>query len=122
MDAYLQREICARIKSARKAAGLTQEDAAALLNVTTRAWQNYERARVPFRRMTDIARVTNRSEKWLLHGEPAATEGPDIHRLLESLETKLGATQELIARGFLALGVELVLPAEEQPPQAAEGL
>jgi transcriptional regulator with XRE-family HTH domain len=70
VDAYLERQICERIKQARKTAGLTQEDMANLLGVTTRAYQNYERDRVPFRLLTRIADVTNVEERWLLHGPP----------------------------------------------------
>lgn len=70
VDAYLQRQICERIKQARKAAGFTQEDMANLLNVTTRAYQNYERDRVPFRSLTKIASLASVSEAWLLQGEP----------------------------------------------------
>lgn len=82
MDAYLQQQICARIKQARKAAGLTQEDMANLLNVTTRAYQNYERNRVPFRSLPKIASLTNASEAWLLHGDP---ESPDQRELLKDV-------------------------------------
>lgn len=74
MDEHLQLQICERIKQARKAAGLTQEDMASLMNVTPRAYQNYERNRVPFRRLGDIARLTGSEQEWLLRGDSAQSE------------------------------------------------
>lgn len=88
MDAHLQAEICGRIRKARIEAGYTQEDAAALLQVTVRAYQNYESVRVPFRRMGDIAKITHATEAWLLHGEPQLDAGR-----LTALEAQVEALQ-----------------------------
>lgn len=96
VDAYLQAEICARIKHARKEAGFTQEDMAALLNLTTRAYQNYERVRVPFRRMGDIARLTGKTEAWLLHGDPAEPAEGDMAQVRELLEAQQRTLDELV--------------------------
>lgn len=40
-----------------------------MLNVTLRAYQNYERDRVPFRRLTEIATLTGVEQEWLLRGD-----------------------------------------------------
>lgn len=84
MDAYLQREICQRIRKARKEAGLTQEDAANLLSVTTRAYQNYERDRVPFRSLEKVARLFGVTQEWLLRGDPPASDPPANAELLRA--------------------------------------
>lgn len=62
--------IRARIREARLAAGLTQQELADLLEVHKRTVENYERFRVPdYRALNRIARVTNRDIEWFLHGE-----------------------------------------------------
>lgn len=78
VDAYLEKQICARIKQARKAAGFTQEDMASLLNVTTRAYQNYEKDRAPFRRLGEFARLTNVKQEWLLRGDDQEPAGSPL--------------------------------------------
>ena len=81
---------------ARKAAGLTQEDAAGLLNVTVRAYQNYESVRVPFRRLSDIARITGRDEDWLLRGDPKP--GASLAEVREELAAVRGQLAEVLRR------------------------
>lgn len=97
MDAYLERQICARIKQARIEAGLTQEDMAGLLNVTGRAIQNYESRRVPFRRLEEIAKLTAVSQEWLLRGDTRSQE-VDSELLVDVAEavTELGRSQESV--------------------------
>ena len=123
MDDYLQRQICARIKQARKAAGLTQEDMANLLSVTTRAYQNYERDRVPFRSLGKIATLTAVSQEWLLRGELQETESPGLLRdvasgvaeLERSSEHVLQQLDDVLAR--LARIEGWLSPSEEHRPQ-----
>lgn len=101
MDVYLQEQICARIKQARKAAGLTQEDMANLLNVTTRAYQNYERDRVPFRSLGKIANLTNVTQEWLLHGAPAEAtlaHGELLRAVAEGVEQIERSAEEVLQR------------------------
>jgi len=69
MSELQREEITARIKQARKEAGLTQADMADLLNVTNRTYQNYEADRVPWKLIAKIADVTGKSARWLLHGD-----------------------------------------------------
>lgn len=126
MDAHLQKQICARIKQARKAAGLTQEDAANLLNVTTRAYQNYERDRVPFRSLSKIAKMLNVSEQWLLHGPPnqdtlahgellkGVADG--VTQLERSSEDVLKTLDDVLAR-LGRIEDALLPPGEQQPGQ-----
>lgn len=81
MDEELQAEICARIKLARTEAGMTLEEMADALDVTQRAYWNYEHNRVPFRRLRDIAEVTGTTQGWLLHGEPPPLQEPQTQLL-----------------------------------------
>lgn len=113
VDAYLERQICARIKQARKASGLTQEDMANLLNVTTRAYQNYERDRAPFRRLSEIARLTGVDQEWLLRGDPPPRIDPeDLLSRMEALEGK-------VATGFEALEAAIEQLAAQLPRRDA---
>ena len=106
MDAYLQQQICERIRTARKAAGLTQEDMANLLNVTTRAYQNYEKNRVPFRSLAKIASLTDVTQEWLLRGDaPELASSPllsdvatGVAQLERSSEDALKALDECLVR------------------------
>lgn len=86
MDAYLEEQICQRIKQARKEAGFTQEEIAHLLDVGLRTYQNYEHDRVPFRLMTRIAELTQVREIWLLHGDPAGEVQAQAEQLLDVAE------------------------------------
>jgi transcriptional regulator with XRE-family HTH domain len=72
----LQREqICRRVAQAREAAGLTQEGLAQSLTactgvqVTARDVRRYEKSRVPWRLLDDVALLTRTSTEWLLHGK-----------------------------------------------------
>lgn len=94
VDAYLEQQICARIKQARVEAGFTQEDMAALLNVTTRAWQNYEHIRVPFRRLAEIAKLSGVTQEWLLHGD--APESQTLADRLRELEATVAESVALM--------------------------
>jgi transcriptional regulator with XRE-family HTH domain len=100
VDAYLQRQICERIKQARKGAGFTQEEMASLLGITQRGYQNYESERVPFRRLGEIARLTDVEQEWLLRGEQAETPGQagllrDVASGVEALER---SSRDVLAR------------------------
>lgn len=117
------REIRARIKKARKEAGLTQQQLAELLEVIPRSVQNYEsekQGRVPWGKINAIAKITGKTPEWLLHGEapdpfagrPAANQdGPDrlthIEELLGAIATavsELGTAQERLERTMLEAG------------------
>ena len=122
---YEQR-ICERIKVAREQEGLTQHQMAVALSVTDRAYQNYEKARVPWRKLRKIAKLTNTSEQWLRHGPPTdepAAQGQllrDVAAGVETLERsqeqvllRLSDAQERLARIEAALSP----PAEQLPDQ-----
>ncbi len=67
--------ICHRIAEARTSAGLTQQELANTLTmtagvtVTRRDMRRFERSRVPWEFLGDIARLTNTTRGWLLYGE-----------------------------------------------------
>jgi transcriptional regulator with XRE-family HTH domain len=115
VDAFLQRQICARIKQARTEAGFTQEEMADLLGMTMRGYQNYESERVPWRKLGQIAELAGVTEMWLIRGDPAASNGanpaeptlPEVLQRLDSLEGSVESLRQVVLR---ALG----LPADEQ--------
>src|SRR5690349_7984096 len=86
LDPQEEREICARIKQARKEKGLTQQEMADLLNVEKRTYQNYEDYRVPFKLLDKIAKLTDKPQEWLLYGE-----GPEFLNRMARMEERLEA-------------------------------
>jgi transcriptional regulator with XRE-family HTH domain len=92
-------EITARIRQARKEAGLTQPEMAKLLEVAMRTYQNYEDDRVPWDLMGRISDVTGRSLRWLLHGEDDAEPSQQVMLRLDRLDRKL---DELLTRDTAA--------------------
>jgi transcriptional regulator with XRE-family HTH domain len=82
-----------RLAQARHEAGLTQEEAADLVGVSTRSLQGYEAGDVvPYRHMRKFASVYKRPLEWLLHGEPAEISED---RLAEALEEVAAVRGEL---------------------------
>jgi transcriptional regulator with XRE-family HTH domain len=79
-----------RIARARKERGLTQEELAALIGVSARSIQGYEAGKVvPYRRLTQLAEITNCEVGWILQGDVAATAGSDpevVDRLVIAVE------------------------------------
>jgi len=135
--AQLQKaEIPARIKQARKEAGMTQNELAALLQVQPRTYQNYELDRVPWNLMNEIAAATGKSAEWLLHGDGVVERRPtpelfaprDIERLERKIDltlTRLGtllAAQGLSddALGDAAAAAEAAGELDEEPPPEDE--
>lgn len=94
-------EITARIKQARKEAGLTQPELAELLDVTPRTYQNYESTRVPWSLIAKIAEATGTSTRWLLHGvedEPAPMIPVDLMDKLNEMTQRLDALDQMKRR------------------------
>lgn len=95
-------EVCARIKSARQQAGLTQEELAKILHVRQRTIANYESTRVPFRLLDRIAEATGVSTEWLLRGDAAkrATDASveRLHADLALVQQQVSEILELLRR------------------------
>lgn len=82
LSVFEPEDIGARIATARKEAGLTQEDLADLVGVSTRSLQGYESGDVvPYRHMGKLAEVTKRPVGWLLHGDTAEDDPTNAERL-----------------------------------------
>ena len=76
LTVFAPEEIGGRIAIARRETGLTQEEAADLVGVSTRSWQGYELGEVvPYRHIDRISTVLNRTIAWLLHGDKGV--GPE---------------------------------------------
>lgn len=74
MTRIKEAEVRARIQQAREEFGLNQDQFAELLDVGKRSIQNYEsregqNATVPYDKLGEIAAITGKSLKWLLHGD-----------------------------------------------------
>ena len=91
-------EIRARIKEARKEAGLSQSTMADLLGVIPRTVQNYENDHVPWSRIRDIADITGKSTRWLLHGDDSeeAVAQPDVLEQLANVKATLGRIERAV--------------------------
>lgn len=98
LSVFEPEDIGARIAAARKEAGLTQEELADLVSVSTRSLQGYESGDVvPYRHMGKIGEVVGRSVSWLLHGEASEDEATNAERL-ERIEQTLGEIRGLLVR------------------------
>ena len=79
-------KIRARLRQARKEAGLSQQQLAELLNVHKRTIENYENVRVPWDHLNEYARFTNRPAEWFLYGEAALPPEGELAALAETVE------------------------------------
>jgi len=88
-----------RIARARKERGLTQEELASLIGVSARSIQGYEAGKVvPYRRLTQLAEITNCEVGWILQGDVAATAGNDpevVDRLVIAVEEVSAAAKRI---------------------------
>ena len=95
MESPNPREVGARIKSARKAAGITQRELAESLNVTVRTVQNYEAgSTVPYRHLRHIETLTGKRPGWVLGG---MDEDRLFQRVLE-LQSAMESHREALER------------------------
>lgn len=116
-----EREICARIKQARIEAGLTQDEFADLLKVEKRTVQNYEADRVPWRYLKEIAKITGRTQEWLLRGDVIdATQMDRIEQKLDLILDSLGVSPSgAAAAAEAAARVTAKQQAQSEPKPAA---
>lgn len=108
LSVFTPQEIGARLKHARLELGLTQEELADLVGVSTRSWQGYEAGDVvPYRHMQKIAEITRKSVAWLIHGDTdEPTRDPDWMQPLR---------EELSAEVVRLRGLNDALEAELKP-------
>lgn len=88
-----------RIAQARREAGLTQEELARLIGVTTRSVQGYEAGNVtPFRHLRKLEEATEKPRGWLLYGDAGnAPNVGDIATKLAELVAQIAEDAERIA-------------------------
>ena len=111
LSVFEPQDIGARIATARREAGLTQEELADLVGVSTRSLQGYEAGDVvPYRHLGKIGEVIHRSVGWLLHGEEDDSEQTNAERFAR-IESQLAELRGMLARD---------LPSEE-PPAVSDG-
>ena len=118
LSVFAPEDIGARIAQARREAGLTQEELADLVGVSTRSFQGYESgAVVPYKHLGKISEIVRRPVPWFLHGDEAtetATPDADTLRLLvrEEVEAALVQVESLLGQ----------LLHREPPESPADGL
>ena len=110
MQQFAAREIGARIAQARREQGaMTQEQLAELLDVSTRAVQDYEGGkRIPWKHFKRLEQIFKRELDWFLHGEtseePAVLEQlVGVGRKLDALDRKLDVDREALDRRLVAI-------------------
>lgn len=93
LSVFEPQDIGARIATARKEAGLTQEELADLVQVSTRSLQGYEAGDVvPYRHISKLGEVLKRPVAWILHGESEPEE-----TRLDRIEAQLAEIRGLLA-------------------------
>lgn len=106
LSVFEPERIGARIATARREAGLTQEELGDLVGLSTRSVQGYEAGDVtPYKHLDKISEVVGRPVSWLLRGDEEIDEeasGPRLARIEKQLAE---------IRGLLA-----GLAQDEDPP------
>ena len=101
--------ICDRIGEAREQSGLTQVEFAELLHVhwrTVQNWESRKKPNVPWDRLDEIAKATDVTRDWLLHGDYIETT--DLATGVADLQKQLDEVLRLLRVGYEA-------PRAEQP-------
>ena len=105
MRQFAAQEIGERIKQARlEAGGMTQEELADALDVSTRSLQAYEAGdTIPWKHFQALTRIFDRPLEWFLHGEGPATLAPngrpgsDVDVLRDEMVQGFASVQESLA-------------------------
>lgn len=107
MQQFAASEIGERIAQARRENdAMTQEQLAELLDVSTRAVQNYEAGiTIPWKHFSRLEHIFKKDLTWFLHGEsPTSDEGDDrLDELVRKVDLLLDVVGRLLA---LQAGVE----------------
>lgn len=95
MESEAQRELGARIAEARRHAGLTQRELAAMLGVTVRTVQNYEAGvAIPYRHLRTIESLGHKRPWRILDGG----EDGDLRATISALQVAMERHHELMQR------------------------
>ncbi len=119
-------QISGRIRRARKESGYrSQKELGDVLHVhwrTVQDWENEKSGNVPFDRLDEIAKATDKSKFWLLHGrdEPSsegdAAATKEILRRLEGLEARVDESNGLTRHALELLELLVAPPTAAAPP------
>lgn len=96
---FAQKEIGARIAQARKeqGAGMTQEQLAELLNVSSRSVQDYEAGlTIPWKHFQRLEEIFKTPMSWFLHGEEPASKENELAALREELGVVRAMLEEIL--------------------------
>jgi transcriptional regulator with XRE-family HTH domain len=92
--------IGARIAQARKEAGMTQEELAALASFSKRSLQDYEAGiTIPYRHLQELGTLLRKPVDYFLHGEPERIETDRLKNLEDQMaeaNSRLRRLEELL--------------------------
>lgn len=91
-------DVCLRIQKARVEAGFTQEQAADLFGISTRAYQAWEANVIPWRRLHEVAEAYRVERVWLQKGERGEEETTSVVAELRALRQELAEIRSLLRR------------------------
>lgn len=124
MSNYInERAIAERVRSARKAAGLSQEELASKLGLTDGGYGHYERGRQPFtlELLASLSRILGRPLEYFLGLDTGLTDREErvltLFRLAESAgygDVVIGAVHALVAQLLHPPG-EVGQPVRDKP-------
>src|SRR3990167_9427701 len=97
MQQFEAQEIGARIRQARREAGMTQEELATVSSFSQRSLQDYESGvTIPYRHLTELAAILRRSVAWFLHGAEADRPPEEDAALADRMTALEAQMQELV--------------------------
>ena len=97
MQQFEAQAIGARIRQARREAGMTQEDLAEVSSFSKRSLQDYEAGvTIPYRNLRELAAILRRSVAWFLHGAEADRLPEEDAALADRMAALEAQLQELV--------------------------
>lgn len=98
-----------RLIAARKEQGMSQQEVADLIHVSSRSMQAYESDDVvPYRYLRELAEVLEKPMGWILHGDDAPEETGDLKPILLDILKELQKISAQTDHGKSATGSRVV--------------
>lgn len=98
MQQFEAQAIGARIRQARKEAGMTQGELAEVCSFSTRSLVDYETGvTIPYKHLTELGAILRRSVAWFLHGAEADRPPEEDEALADRMTAVEAQVRELVA-------------------------